>query len=107
MLPTIRDHVAVAFGHMNYEKRKEAIQEAISNALVVYARLVQLKKVDPAYPTVLARYAVAQIESGRRVGSDASTNRANDWPQVRWVDMGASGPRRLQRQCQTKQALSN
>ena len=46
MLPTIRDHAAATFKHLNFEAREEAIQEAIANAVVVYARLVQLKKVD-------------------------------------------------------------
>ena len=62
MLPTIRKHAAMAFRHLNSEAREEAIQDAIANAMLVYARLVQLKKVDLAYPAVLARCAVAQVK---------------------------------------------
>jgi hypothetical protein len=69
MLPKITDYAAIAFRHLSPEAREEAIQEAIANAVVAYARLIQLKKEDLAYPTVLARYAVAQIRDGRRVGN--------------------------------------
>ena len=92
MLPTIRDYAAVAFRHLNSEARKEAIQEAISNAVVIYAQLVQLKKVDLAYPTVLARYAVARIKSVCPVGSDASTNRGHDQPRIRRLTRAPLGP---------------
>jgi hypothetical protein len=36
---------------------------------VAFVRLVELGKAEVAYPTVLARYAVAQIHDGRRVGN--------------------------------------
>jgi hypothetical protein len=68
MLPRLRAHAAIAFRHLKPEAREEAIQEAVANALVAFVRLVQLKKADLAYPTVLARYAVAQIHDGRKVG---------------------------------------
>lgn len=68
MLPRIRQHAAVSFRHLKPEAREEAIQEVICNALRAYVRLVQLKKVDLAYPTVLARYGVAQVKDGRKVG---------------------------------------
>jgi hypothetical protein len=69
MLPKIRAHAVIAFRHLKPEAREESIQEAVANALVAFVRLVQLKKVDLAYPTVLARYAVAQIHDGRKVGN--------------------------------------
>jgi hypothetical protein len=37
--------------------------------MIAFRRLVELDKVDIAYPTVLARYAVARYKVGRRVGS--------------------------------------
>ena len=46
MLPTIRKHAAMAFRYLNSEAREEAINDAIANAMVIYVRLVQLKKVD-------------------------------------------------------------
>jgi hypothetical protein len=69
MLPQIKTSAAIAFRGLDPEAREEAIQEVIANAVVAYARLVQLKKVGLAYPTVLARYAVAQIKAGRKVGT--------------------------------------
>jgi len=68
MLPSIRKHAAVGFRYLKPEAREEAIQEVVCNALRAYVRLVQLKKVDLAYPTVLARYGVAQVKDGRKVG---------------------------------------
>ena len=45
------------------------MQEAIAQALAAYVGLVQSRKTDRAFPTVLARYAVGHVRDGRRVGS--------------------------------------
>ena len=68
MLPRIRQHAVLSFRHLKPEAREEAVQEAVCNSLRAYVRLVQLKKLDIVYPTVLARYAVAQVRDGRKVG---------------------------------------
>jgi hypothetical protein len=68
MLPSIRQHAAVCFRHLNPEAKEEAIQEVVCNALRAYVRLVQLNKVALAYPTVLARFGVYQVKDGRKVG---------------------------------------
>ena len=68
MLPAIATHSRISFRHLAPEARDEAVAECLANALVAYARLVELDKVSLAYPTVLARYAVAQVKDGRRVG---------------------------------------
>ena len=68
MLPSIQKHAAVSFRHLDPEAREEAIQEVVANALQAYVRLVKLDKINLAYPTVLARYAVAQVNEGRKVG---------------------------------------
>jgi len=69
MLPAIRTHARIAFRDFDPEARQEAVQEVMANTLVAFVRLVELDKVDLAYPTVLARYAVAQVRDGRRVGA--------------------------------------
>lgn len=68
MMPIIETHARISFRHLDPEARQEAVQECIANAMVAYVRLIQLRKVDLAYPTVLARYAVAQVKDGRKVG---------------------------------------
>ena len=68
MVPAIATYARLAFRHRNPEARQEAVEECLANALVAYVRLVQLGKVNLAYPTVLARYAVAQVNDGRKVG---------------------------------------
>lgn len=55
--------------HLKPEAREDATQEVIANALVASARLAQLGKSELAYPSVLARYAVAQFQDGRRLGN--------------------------------------
>jgi hypothetical protein len=69
MLPVIHTHARVSFLHLDPEAREEAIAECAANALVAYVRLYQAGKVGLAYPTVLARYAVAQVNDGRKVGN--------------------------------------
>ena len=59
MLPKIRQHASLAFRHLRPEAREEAVQEVICNALRAFVRLVEIKKVDLAYPTVLARFSMA------------------------------------------------
>ena len=68
MLPAITRYVRIAFRHLAPEAKAEAIQEAVCNACVAFARLVELNKTDLAYSTVLGRYAVAQVRDGRKVG---------------------------------------
>jgi len=68
MLPAIQRHARVAFRHLDAEGREEAVQETVCNACAAFARLVELDKAELAYPTVLARYAVAQVKDGRKVG---------------------------------------
>ena len=68
MVPLIERHAKIAFRHLDAEAREEAIQETVCNACCAYARLVELNKVDVAYPSALARFGVAQTKAGRRTG---------------------------------------
>ena len=69
MLPVIQESASVAFRHLPSEARQEAIQDVAVGALVAFVRLVELGKRHLAYPTVLARYGIAQFRCGRRSGS--------------------------------------
>ena len=69
MLPSIHSCARHAFGHLDPERRADAVEEVLANAAVAFARLVALDKTDLAYPTVLARYGIAQVREGRRVGA--------------------------------------
>jgi hypothetical protein len=68
MLPAIVHHAKYAFRHLRGEARQDAIQETIANALVAFVALVRRGKMAIAYPSVLAKYAIAQINDGRKVG---------------------------------------
>lgn len=68
MIPAIETHAKIAFRRLDAEAREEAIQEVVCNACCAYARLVELHKAKLAYPSVLARFAVAQTREGRKVG---------------------------------------
>lgn len=69
MTPDIIRHVKQAFRYLDAEARSEAIQEAIVATMVAYIRLYDCGKLDVAYPSVLARFAVAQFHDGRRVSA--------------------------------------
>jgi DNA-directed RNA polymerase specialized sigma24 family protein len=69
LLPCIRRHAKLRFRNLSSELREELVQETIVRALLDYARLVERGKEQLAYATPLARYAVAQVRQGRRVGS--------------------------------------
>jgi len=69
MLPRIKRYAEHAFRHWSAEAREDAVQETLANAMIAYRRLAERGKLEIAYPTVLARFAVAQICDGRRVGN--------------------------------------
>ena len=68
ILPAIETHAKIAFRRLDAEAREEAIQETVCNACCAYARLVELNKTDLAFPSALARFGVAQVKDGRKVG---------------------------------------
>ena len=73
MLPAIRRSAWISFRSIPQEAREEMIQEVVANAMVAFRRLIELDKADLAYPSALARFAVAQVRSGRRVGGKIGT----------------------------------
>ena len=74
LLPAIRRHVRFAFRRLEGERREEAVQEALVNALVAYVRLHELGKTELAYASSLARYAVRQVCGGRQVACPLNSN---------------------------------
>ena len=68
LIPVIRNHARFSFRKKNPEEREELIEECLANAFRAYTRLIELGKEDMIYPTVLAKFAVKQVISGRRVG---------------------------------------
>ena len=68
MLPQIEAHARYAFRRLKGDHREEAVQEAICNCCLAFARLVEQGRAEAATWSSLARYAVAQVRDGRRVG---------------------------------------
>jgi hypothetical protein len=68
MLPAIRRFAWRAFHELSPQSRRDAVDEVVANALVAFARLVELEKTEMAYATPLASYAVKQVREGRQVG---------------------------------------
>jgi hypothetical protein len=68
MAPAIETHAKVAFRHLRAEACAEAVQDVLCNVCRALARLAELDKLDLAYPSVLARFGVAQVNDGRKVG---------------------------------------
>jgi DNA-directed RNA polymerase specialized sigma24 family protein len=69
LVPTIRRHAKLRFRNLTPELREELVQETIARALLDFLRLVERGKEHVASAGPLARYAVAQVRQGRRVGS--------------------------------------
>lgn len=74
MLPEIRRHACFAFRALRYEAKEEAVAETIANVFVAFSRLMEQGKETKIYASVLTRYAVAQIRSGRKVGKSLNSN---------------------------------
>src|ERR1700694_886240 len=69
MLPAIRRTAQISFRKVRPELRDELIEEVIANAFCGFARLVERGQADRALPSPLARFAIAQVRVGRRVGN--------------------------------------
>ena len=69
MLPIIRRAAQIAFRKIRPELRQDLIEEVVANSFVAYARLVERGQADRAFPSPLARFAIAQVRVGRRVGN--------------------------------------
>jgi hypothetical protein len=65
MLPAIRHSAQVAFRKLPPELRLDLIAEVVANSYVAFAR----GHADRASASPLARYAIAQVRVGRRVGN--------------------------------------
>ena len=74
MLPLIREQASHAFRNEPPERREELIAEVIANCWVAYIRLMDRGLGDAVYSTPLARYAVRQVRSGRKVGGSLNVN---------------------------------
>ena len=68
MLPAIVTHAKIAFRHLGAEAKQEAVQNVVANTWAALVGLANRGKLDLAYPTVLARYGVAQTRDHRKVG---------------------------------------
>ena len=80
MLPRIQRHAEQAFRGRSPEAKEEAVQAAIADAFVAYARLVARDRDHLAHPSPLGRFGVVHVRSGRRVGT--SMNRADVMSEV-------------------------
>lgn len=69
MLPAIRRQARIAFRDEPVEMREDLVEEVVANTCVAFVRLVERGRADKAFPSALARYAIAQIRDGRRVGN--------------------------------------
>src|SRR5271166_367356 len=69
MLPAIRRQAQITFRKVPPELRHDLIQEVIADCFTAYARLVELGREELAFPSALARFAVAHVRVGRRVGN--------------------------------------
>jgi hypothetical protein len=74
LLPAIQRYARRLFASLSEDQREECVAEVLAAALVAYVALFEQGRVDLAYPTVLARYAAAQVRKGRRVGSRCHSN---------------------------------
>ncbi len=69
LLPQMQRYVLLAFRRLNGDARDEAVQEALVSCCLACAHLVQGGKSDRVFPTVLAKFAVAQVRVGRQVAT--------------------------------------
>ena len=68
LVPSIRRHAAIRFRGLAPSEREDAVQEVVARSLLQFLRLLEVGKADLIYAGPLARFGVARVRSGRRVG---------------------------------------
>ncbi len=86
LLPKVRSLAKRAFRRLRFQEREEAVADVLAKVCTAYRRLVELDKESIAYPTPLARFAIAQYRSGRRAGT--STNSRDVFNPMLWSRRG-------------------
>lgn len=74
MMPGIVKHARYKLRHLRAEARSEAVQDVLVTAMFFYVRLHQSRRRDLAYPSVLARFAVARYRDGRRAAHSMNSH---------------------------------
>jgi RNA polymerase sigma factor (sigma-70 family) len=69
LVPRIRRYAEMRFRGLSGDAHDDMVQETIARALVDFLRLRERNKESMAYATPLARFAVAHVQHGRRVGN--------------------------------------
>jgi hypothetical protein len=76
MLPQIRRQAGRAFRYRDLEHREELVAEAVAFAYCAFVGLARHGRLDLAYATPLADYAIRRVCSGRKAASRMNRNDA-------------------------------
>ena len=76
MLPRIRRQARRAFAYLDVECRDELVAEAIAFAYCAFVGLARDGRLELAYATPLANYAIRRVCSGRKAASRMNRNDA-------------------------------
>jgi hypothetical protein len=94
LVPAISRYARLALRNLRSQEREEALCDVLAHAFCAFRRLVELGKRDVVYASPLARFAVARIRAGRRVGTKlksrdvfAVANHCRRALLSNWVDM--------------------
>lgn len=68
ILPAVQTHAKIQFRRLPFERREDAVQEAIASAVVAYRRLAAQGRLHVAHPGTIATNAVHHVRNGRHVG---------------------------------------
>ena len=66
VLPAVRNHAQHAFRRLQRFEREEALQEVLVQVYIACVRLTAQGEQARAYPSALARFAIARYREGRR-----------------------------------------
>lgn len=73
LLPLIRQIASKAFKEYSTDRREDAVNDVIASAFINLKQLAEAGKLDEAYATPIAVFAVKRYRSGRRCGVPQSS----------------------------------
>ncbi len=74
-LPTIETHARIRFRNLPPSEQEDALAEAVAAAFCIYMSAHRRGRVHRINPFMLARFAVQQVRTGRRVGGTRDSSR--------------------------------
>ena len=86
LMPSVKRHAQHAFRRLRQLEQEEAVQEVLAQVFIACVQLAAQGQQSKAYPSAMARFAIARYRDGRRAGQP--TRSRDLLSEARWRRQG-------------------